>query len=144
MKTKKDNKNKTRTHTPLKKEVIQVRLDPKLKFSADIAARVQRRKISSFVQWAIARTLKTCKLEDGEMVLNVVHEVWSVNEHERFINLAIKYPSLLNFEEEKMWKCIKDESNLCIKGLVGDQVVDVDMEKLDKKWDAIKLKADQS
>ena len=35
-------------------EIIQVRLDPKLRFTAELAARKHRRTLSSFVEWAVS------------------------------------------------------------------------------------------
>jgi predicted HicB family RNase H-like nuclease len=38
-------------------EVVTVRLEPKLKYLAELAARKQRRSLSSYVEWAIKQSL---------------------------------------------------------------------------------------
>ena len=39
-------------------EIVTIRLTPKLKYLADIAARKHRRTLSSFIEWALAETIK--------------------------------------------------------------------------------------
>ena len=41
-----------------KSEVVTVRLDPKLKYVAELAARRQRRTLSSYIEWAIEDSLR--------------------------------------------------------------------------------------
>ena len=40
-------------------ETVTVRLAPKLRYLAELAARKQRRTLSSFIEWAIEETLET-------------------------------------------------------------------------------------
>ena len=46
-------------------QVVTVRFDPKLKFAAEMAARQQRRTISSFIEWAVDEALTNVKLFPG-------------------------------------------------------------------------------
>jgi hypothetical protein len=43
-----------------------VRLDPKLRYLAELAARKQRRTVSSFIEWTIEEALKNIYLHDYE------------------------------------------------------------------------------
>lgn len=84
-------------------ETISVRLDPRLKYMCDMAARAQRRTLSSFVEWALQQALN--KFEEDNFS---VDELWAVDEAERMIKLGTLAPQLLTFEEQKIWKIITD------------------------------------
>ena len=87
-------------------EVITVRLDPKLKFAAELAARKQRRTLSSFVEWAIEEAVLNMKASPTISIQDVVNRTWDVDEPDRFAKLAINFPELLTFDEERLWKII--------------------------------------
>ena len=48
-------------------EVVTVRLDPRLRYLANLVARKQRRTLSSFIEWAIEESLTR---ENAERLLN--------------------------------------------------------------------------
>jgi hypothetical protein len=94
-------------------EVFAMRLDPKLKYLGEIAARKQRRSLANFVEWAIEQALSTVPLNaPGESVYPTVtvaskaEELWSPNEATRLVNLATRYPDLLTYEERLIWDVI--------------------------------------
>jgi len=101
-------------------EVVTVRLDPKLKFAAELAARKQRRTLSSLIEWTIEQSLKDIVV--GEIIvdetenkvevnaLEALAKVWDIYEPERFVKFAEKFPDLLNYREEILWKTICDNS----------------------------------
>jgi len=101
-------------------EVVTVRLDPKLKFAAELAARKQRRTLSSLIEWTIEQSLRRIIVgekitdESGHEVeinaLEAMSEVWDIYEPERFVKFAEKFPDLLNYREERLWKVIRDNS----------------------------------
>ena len=43
-------------------EVFAMRLDPKLKYLAEIAARKQRRSLANFIEWSMEQALDAVKL----------------------------------------------------------------------------------
>jgi len=94
----------TRTST------VTVRLDPQLKFAAELAARKQRRTVSSFIEWAVVYALENYQVVDayGEMsaAIELAKLIWDVDEPDRFAKLALAYPDLLNHEEQVLWKLI--------------------------------------
>lgn len=92
-------------------ETITVRLDPKLRFGAELAARKQRRTLSSFIEWAVDEALDRVNIyteafdgPDQELsAKEAMNKTWSVHEADRFTNLAQKFPFLLTHDEEVLW-----------------------------------------
>jgi hypothetical protein len=108
---------------------VTVRLDPKLRYWVEIAARCQRRTVSSYIEWAVNDSLSSIRLPDGFGGMNngkslseIAEDLWSVDESERLARLAIFQPELLTHEEQLLWKLICDRG-LPWKGayLVGGQ-----------------------
>ncbi len=101
-------------------ETVSVRLDPKLRYLAELAARKQRRTLSSYIEWAVEESLRDVILHvgtgyNGDENLSVSDEsrrLWDVDESERFIKLAIAYPDLLTHEEQERWKMVGDSGLL--------------------------------
>jgi hypothetical protein len=94
-------------------ETVTVRLDPKLRYLAELAARKQRRTLSSFIEWAIEQSLDDVPIHDakkGELtnLTCVSGGLWDVGSAERFLKLALKCPELLNYKEQRMWKFIDE------------------------------------
>ena len=89
-------------------ETVTVRLDPKLRYLAELAARKQRRTLSSFVEWAIEEILKTIQLPEGENLASMAGALWDVDEPDRFVKLALLYPDMLTHDEQVLWKLITE------------------------------------
>jgi len=91
-------------------EIIQVRLDPKLRLAVELAARRQRRTVSSFVEWAVDQSVKsevfTSERGIDLTIQEATERIWDVDEADRFINLATTFPTFLTHDEEKLWKLI--------------------------------------
>ena len=94
-----------------KSEVVTVRLDPKLKYLAELAARKHRRPLSSYIEWAVEQSLSRVWLEEqpnGEGVsvadAERAQHLWDLDEPDRVVRLAINYPDLLTHEEQLVWK----------------------------------------
>lgn len=96
-------------------ETVSVRLDPKLRYLIEIAARVQRRTVSSYIDWAVERSL------DANVVLgdpadqvsvatlaDVGDKLWDVDEADRFAKLALLAPHLLDYDEQRLWKLVRE------------------------------------
>ena len=100
-------------------ETVTVRLDPKLRYLAELAARKQRRTLSSFIEWAIEENLRNIGLsekygEDGysSTLASEATELWDVDEADRFAKLALRYPHMLNHDEQVLWKLIQENGAL--------------------------------
>ena len=92
-----------------------MRLDPKLKYLAELAARRQRRPLSSYIEWAIERSLSGVEPSSeysgyGQPTsfADVASELWDVDGPDRFAKLALKYPDLLDHDEQRIWKLIRE------------------------------------
>ena len=101
-------------------ETVTVRLDPKLRYLAELAALKHRRTLSSFIEWAIEDTLHRVKLREadgydddsGRTVADDAELLWDVDDADRFARLALRYPELLTHEEQKRWKLIRENGLL--------------------------------
>lgn len=97
-------------------ETVTVRLDPKLRYLAELAARKQRRTLSSFIEWAVEDSLRQVLLYQGTgygnneslSVADEAGKLWDVDDAERFARLAITYPELLTHQEQEVWKLLND------------------------------------
>ncbi|MDR2166074.1 MAG: hypothetical protein LBO79_10770 [Zoogloeaceae bacterium] len=101
-------------------ETVTIRLDPKLRYLAELAARKQRRTVSSFIEWAVEESLARVMLyvgtgyngNDDVSVQDEAGLLWDVDEAERFVRLAVAYPELLTIEEQEKWKMLLDSGLL--------------------------------
>ena len=75
-------------------ETVSIRLDPELRYMAEIGARIQRRSLSSFIEWAVSRSLNEIEFtqnfdRDGEpypvFLQKIRKELWDVDEPDRFV-----------------------------------------------------------
>jgi hypothetical protein len=94
-------------------ETVTVRLDPKLRYFAELGARKQRRTLSSFIEWAIEESLNHIRLSDhstqAERTLaDQTNELWDVDEPDRFAKLACRFPHMLTHDEQVLWKLVCD------------------------------------
>jgi hypothetical protein len=97
-------------------EVVTVRLDPRLKYLGEIAARKQRRTLSGYIEWAVEKSLDLVILKEDDGSGNSInvsdaqrfHNLWDVDESERLIKLAFNFPELLTYEEQLIWRLIRD------------------------------------
>lgn len=100
-------------------ETVTVRLDPKLNYLCELAARAQRRTKSSFIEWAVAEAMGSVVLpevkqqEDFDAFRDVTLKewastLWQVDEPDRVISLALNAPALLNHEEQLVWRIVRE------------------------------------
>ena len=92
---------------------VTVRLDPKLRYLAELAARLHRRTLSSYVEWAIEASLDNNVLKPdfngrGASIRDDAEYLWDVDDADRFAKLALRYPHLLSHEEQVTWKLIRE------------------------------------
>lgn len=101
-------------------EIITVRLDPKLRYLAELAALKQRRTLSSYIEWAIQDSLNRVYLAEGSgfnndygsTVYDEADKLWDVDAPDRFAKLALLHPDLLTYDEQKKWKLIRENGHL--------------------------------
>lgn len=102
-------------------ETVTVRLDPKLRYLAELAARIHRRTLSSYIEWAIKDALdgedvRPAWLRGSELSDHTIGReaeyLWDVDDADRFAKLALRYPYLLTHEEQVLWKLIQENGLL--------------------------------
>jgi predicted transcriptional regulator len=97
-------------------ETVTVRLDPKLRYLAELAARKQRRTLSSFIEWALEDTLdRVVVVENGKITKSIAEEaaeLWDIDDSDRFIRLALMHNDLLTHDEQVLWKLIRENGFL--------------------------------
>jgi len=75
--------------------------------------------MSSFIEWAIERGLDAVPLsssaEDTSTIWKHSDVLWDVDEADRFVNVALRYPELLTHDEQTLWKLIR-ENGYCWRG----------------------------
>ncbi|MGH8647385.1 MAG: hypothetical protein ACREX4_24160 [Gammaproteobacteria bacterium] len=113
-------KQKNAAGLPNRTVVIGVRLEPKLRYLAEIAARKHRRSLNSFIEWAIEDSLNRVYLHESvafngqhnRTVADEAANLWDVDDPDRFAKLAVRYPDMLTHEEQVLWKLIRENGYL--------------------------------
>jgi hypothetical protein len=129
----------------LRSVTVSVRLDPRLRYFAELAARKQRRTLSSYVEWVIEESLRQNGLHghSGPTVAEEMSDLWDVDDADRFVKLALKHSDLLTHEEQVRWKLICENGAVWNGAYAGpDQVWTwtisaryVNYQKLREYWD---------
>ncbi|OYQ70551.1 hypothetical protein B9T13_04640 [Wohlfahrtiimonas chitiniclastica] len=91
-----------------RREATSIRFDPKLKYLLEIAARVQRRNLTNYIEWAVEESLKQVRVSDHNSIADISENLWDIDESHRFLYLAAFYPELLTYEEQEVFKVIKN------------------------------------
>jgi hypothetical protein len=115
-------------------EIVTVRLDPKLRYLAELAARKQRRTLSSFIEWAIEQSLAEVKLTETSTIADEAPALWDVDECDRFIKLALHDEGLLNYREQVLWKHLLTQAD---PGISSRNERKIDWKNLRKIWTQI-------
>lgn len=98
----------------VRSKTVGVRLDPKINYLAELAARYQQRSLSSFIEWAVTRALTVAAMHDDEPTCGTefnteeplplwMEGMWDVDEADRFYLLGSR-PDLMTIDEQRMWK----------------------------------------
>jgi hypothetical protein len=138
-------------------ETVTVRLDPKLRYLAELASRKQRRTVSSFIEWAIEDSLNRIIIYDGTghngdddlSIADQSSALWDVDEPDRFVKLASRYQELLTHDEQILWKLIRENGwlwrgnyNKSDEWAWTPHVNNIIFERLRDKWALFKAVAD--
>lgn len=104
-------------------EIVQVRFEPQMRFGAELAARAEKRTLSSYIESTVFKHIQTIDVyflvEDSFlasrtstnplMLAELVKKLWDADEVQRFLNLAEHAPLLLSPEERLRWSFINKE-----------------------------------
>lgn len=98
-----------------RKEATSVRLEPKIKYLVEVAARIQRRSVTNYIEWALEESLRNIPLLIDNRETNLLEaseSIWSPSEVNRFLVLASNFNDLLTFHEQKIWDNIVGYSDI--------------------------------
>jgi hypothetical protein len=114
LKTKDQDKRRGGGVKLLRSEIVTVRLDPKLRYLAELAARKQRRTLSSYIEWVIEKSLDGVFLNSSSdfSLHDEAEGLWDVDDADKFVKLALRHPELLTHEEQVRWKLIRENGYL--------------------------------
>jgi Protein of unknown function (DUF1778) len=95
-------------------DVLNMRIDPKLKYLADVAASYKGKTLSEFIEDALRHALTSEAMLDDEatpgtafvskQALPIWNEgLWDEDEATRLFNLAVFDPDLLRGARKKLW-----------------------------------------
>ena len=93
-------------------ETVTLRLDPKLNYLCELAARAQRRTKSSLIEAALVGALNSIPVDSrpsGEApksIAQMAEALWDVDEVARFQRLAGLAPHLMTYEEQRIWSTL--------------------------------------
>jgi hypothetical protein len=119
-------------------EVVTVRLDPRLRYLADLAARKQRRTLSSYIEWAVEQSLTHVSISETQATFRSIAdeggELWDVDEPERFVKLASLHPDLLAHSEQVLWKLIRENRHVWRRPGDGPSPANLNVQNLREHW----------
>ncbi len=100
----------------VKGETLTIRVPPKMKFALELMSRRQHRPISSIVLSALEPVLQG---EESGLMLNdslmegkggnLTDLLWDPRKPIRIVKLGMLEPGLLTFDEEFLWRVIKED-----------------------------------
>lgn len=130
-------------------ETVSIRLDPRLNYLCELAARSQRRTKSSFIEATLAEHIQTQVINkwrgsdsNGPNTFGECADVlWHVRESQRLVSLGIIAPELMTFEEQHIWALIEENGHFWRGRWLGndwDFKVSLDSivrERVDEHWE---------
>ncbi len=131
--------------------VVTMRLDERLRYLVELAARKQRRTASSFLEWAAEKALDAVPLGDGtDTVGAAASRLWNIDPIKRFLTLAFEFRDLMTFEEQELLNLLQGNGYLWRgefdeKGIwrpLGNRRQDLIDDRLRETWDKFKAVAE--
>lgn len=119
-------------------EIVTVRLDSRLRYLAEIAAKVQRRTLSSFIESAVVSSLDNVYLDSSQnvTVASSASQLWFVSEPARLARLNTSYPHLLDIHEQRLVRAASEAS--CLLGTASKVVGKDERELAEYEADALR------
>jgi len=130
-------------------ETVSIRLDPRLNYLCELAARSQRRTKSSFIEATLAEHIQTQVINKWRDAGHVPPEtfgdradvLWHVRESQRLVALGIIAPELMTFEEQHVWALIEENGFFWRGSWKGEtwrysvNLESIINDRVDKHWD---------
>jgi hypothetical protein len=101
----------------VRSKAIGIRLNPKIHYLAELAARDNKLKLSSFIEQAVTRALYPAAVQGDEPNVSEpskpkhlwMEHLWDVDEADRFFLLAAARPDLMTIEQQTLWKLLSEK-----------------------------------
>ena len=112
-------------------ETVSIRLDPRLNYLCELAARSQRRTKSSFIEATLAEHIqrqvinkwRNSDFDEPDTFGERADVLWHVRESQRLVSLGIIAPELLTFEEQHIWALIEENGHF--GAVVGGETIGI-------------------
>jgi len=132
-------------------ETVSIRLDPRLNYLCELAARSQRRTKSSFIESMLAEQIQTLVINKwreagyGEHTTfgEAAETLWHVRESQRLVSLALIAPELMTFEEQHVWALIEENGYFWLGRWEKDRwqynvnLSSIIRDRVDEHWDSL-------
>lgn len=131
-------------------DTVSIRLDPRLNYLCELAARSQRRTKSSFIESMLAEQIQTLVINKwreptgyGEPSTfgDAAETLWHVRESQRLVSLALIAPELMSFEEQHIWALIEENGYFWLGKWENDRwkystnLESIIRNRVDEHWD---------
>lgn len=120
---------------------VGIRIDPKIKFALDLMGRLQKRSLTAVIEWAISSAMaqQSVVAASGEKrIVDVVDSIWSTDEATKFINMCFEVPSMLTYDEHRLWDTIQLSKIFWTVGYATNYREHLNEWKLRLNWELLK------
>ncbi len=132
----------------IRTESLTMRIDPKMKYLAGLAASIARLSLSSFIERALDEKIQRAELWEGGVATklsDVFPELWADHEADRFVLLADRLPGLLSEEQQVLWGVIQSRQDLWLqplsRGLYNVSRATFNFKALRERWGELNAEA---
>lgn len=130
-------------------ETVSIRLDPRLNYLCELAARSQRRTKSSYIEAMLDERIQTQIINrwrepshgEPETFGDRADVLWHVKESQRLVSLGIIAPELMTIDEQEIWSLIEENGHFWRGNWRNDKWVfhvcldDIIRERVDEHWE---------
>ncbi|AZG10829.1 hypothetical protein EGT29_24705 [Pigmentiphaga sp. H8] len=116
-------------------EQVAIRFDPKTKYLLDLCARIQRRTVTNFVEWAVEESFKQVHISDKTTVAEEAGLLWKIRPGDRLAKLVQLYPALLTYDEQRLIDLINKALAAAGLGTNAAQQSGQQSDFVDENWD---------
>lgn len=93
-------------------DAMTMRVEPETRYFAEIGARAYRTTVSGFIDIVLGEAFGRVEVDtvgDGRRTLKDLRsKLWDVDPEDRVVKLALTCPELLTYQEQKVWKMIRE------------------------------------
>ncbi len=127
-------------------EIISVRLEPQLRFAAELAAAKTRNTLSTFIELAVDKAVRELVLIEAvnggkpSTAADVSVSAWEPHPADRLVRMHFKFPELLTLSERRLWRVITEQADLWEE--TNDHSLILNRTRLKSRWDHVCAIAD--